>query len=345
MNDILSFDFYNNSIATYLYIIAIFAAAAILHIVIKKLIIKKFFKSENFAQQFSRQLLGPAIWLTAFFVLLKSFELADWLYETINIIYIVATTWFITRLVITAFEYLIFIFIQKTKAEEDWKKFRPLLSFFKFIIWLLGLLYLLNYLGVNVTTAMAGLGIGGIAVALAAQTILGDLFGYFVINFDRPFEIGDFLIFDDKLGVVEKIGIKSTKIRALSGEQIVVSNSNLINTKIHNYKRMQRRRIVFNFGVVYQTPAEKLKQIPGIVKQFVEENELAEFDRSHFKAFGNFSLDFENVYYINTNDYNIYMNIQQEINLKIFEKFEDMGISFAYPTQTLFMNKSGMSGD
>lgn len=340
MNDILAFDFLNNSVSTYLYIIVIVAVAALLHVVIKNLIIKKVFEGNEYAAKISKQLLGPVIWLTAFYISLKSFELAEWLYETINITYIVAATWFITRLAITVFQYVVDTVLKKTKPEEDQKKLRPILSFVKLIIWLLGLLYLLNYLGVDVSTALAGLGIGGIAVALAAQTILGDLFSYFVINFDKPFEIGDFLIFDDKLGVVEKIGIKSTKIRALSGEQIIISNSNLVNSRLHNFKRMQKRRVVFSFGVVYQTPSEKLEQIPGIVKQFVEEDELTEFDRSHFKGFGNFSLDFENVYYINTNDYKTFMDIQEKINLKIFKKFEEIGISFAYPTQTLYVNKN-----
>ncbi len=340
MSDVLAVDFLNNSIKTYLYVAGIFTMAGLLHFVLKNILVRKLFQNNKLVIKFSKQLLGTLIWLSAFYFALKSLELAEWLYEAVNITYIVVATWFATRLVITFSQYVVDTFVIPTKSEQEQNKIKPLLSFFKLLIWLLGLLYLLHYLGFNVSTALAGLGIGGIAVALAAQTLLGDLFSYFVINFDKPFEIGDFLIFDDKLGVVEKIGIKSTKIRALGGEQLVVSNSNLINSRLHNYKRMPRRRVLFNFGVVYQTPADKLKQIPDLVKQFVEENERAQFDRSHFKAFGNFSLDFENVYYINTNDYNVYMDVQQEINLKIFQKFEQMGISFAYPTQTLFMNKN-----
>jgi small-conductance mechanosensitive channel len=340
MDDILAVNFLNNKVETYLFVLIIIVIAASAHILLKYIVAKKFFYGNKFVKKITHQLLGPFIWLAAFYISFRSLELAGWLYDIINIIYIVAATWIVTRLAINAFRFIAESFAHKTKPGIDQKKISPILLFAKLIIWFLGVLYLLNYLGVDITAALAGLGIGGIAVALASQTILGDLFSYFVITFDKPFEIGDFLIFDDKLGVIEKIGIKSTKIRALSGEQIIVSNSNLVNSRLHNYKRMERRRVVFNFGVLYQTSAEKLKLIPAIVKAIIEENELTEFDRSHFKSYGNFSLDFENVYYIKSNDYNVYMDIQQEINLKIFEKFEQMSISFAYPTQTLFVNKS-----
>ena len=206
------------------------------------------------------------------------------------------------------------------------------------IIWGIGLLFMLDNLGFDVTAMVTGLGIGGIAVALAAQNILGDLFNYFVIFFDRPFEIGDFIIVDDKMGVVEYIGIKTTRIKSLSGEQLVLSNSDLTTSRIHNYKRMQRRRIVFRFGVIYQTSFEDVKKIPDLVKSIVEEQEPVQFDRSHFAAYGDSSLDFETVYYVLDSDYAKYMNIQQAINLRLFEEFQRMGVDFAYPTRTLYIS-------
>jgi small-conductance mechanosensitive channel len=184
---------------------------------------------------------------------------------------------------------------------------------------------------------VAGLGIGGIAIALAAQTILGDLFSYLVIFFDKPFEIGDFIILEDKMGTVEYIGIKTTRIRTLGGEQLICSNTDLTNSRVHNFKRMQERRVVFSFGVVYDTTTTKLKLIPGIIKQAIESLRETRFDRAHFKSFGNSSLDFEVVYYILTPDYNLYMDKQQAINMSIFESFEREQIEFAYPTQTLFL--------
>jgi small-conductance mechanosensitive channel len=185
---------------------------------------------------------------------------------------------------------------------------------------------------------VAGLGIGGIAVALASQALLGDLFSYFVIFFDKPFEIGDFIIVGDKLGVVEYVGIKTTRIHALSGEQIVFSNTDLTNSRVHNFKKMEKRRVVFKLGVIYQTPAEKLKSIPRIVKDIIEEQQDVTFDRGHFQSFGDFSLNFEFVYYVAGADYNKYMDIQQAINFSINDIFAREKIEFAYPSQTLFVN-------
>ena len=196
--------------------------------------------------------------------------------------------------------------------------------------------FLLDNLGRDVTTIIAGLGVGGIAIALAAQTILGDLFSYFVIFFDQPFEIGDFIVLDDKSGNIEYVGVKTTRIRTLTGDILVVSNTDLTNSRIHNYKRMSERRIVFKLGLVYQTKHEQLKQIPGFIKSIIESVDGVRFDRSHFSGYGDFSLDFETVYYVLAQDYVIYMEKQQEIYLAIFKKFEEEGIVFAYPTQTLF---------
>lgn len=207
----------------------------------------------------------------------------------------------------------------------------------KIVLWSLILLVALDNLGVNVTALIAGLGVGGIAVALAVQNILGDLFASLSIVLDKPFSVGDFLIIDDFLGSVEHVGLKTTRMRSLSGEQLVFSNSDLLGSRIRNYGRMFERRVVFSIGVTYQTPREKLKKIPQIIKTAVEAQERTRFDRSHFKEYGNFSLNFETVYYVLVPDYNAYMDIQQAINLHIHEQFENEEIEFAYPTQTLFV--------
>jgi len=232
-------------------------------------------------------------------------------------------------------------YAQKTGREEDEKRAKPLLSLISFLLWMVAFIFLLDNFGFNISTLVAGIGVSGIAIAIAAQGILGDLFNYFVIFFDRPFELGDFIIFDDKLGSIEKIGIKTTRIRALSGEQLIISNSNLVNARVHNYKRMERRRVVFRIGVTYQTPLEQLKAIPQMIQEFIESNEQAQFDRSHFQGYGDFALTFETVYYVLTPDYAVYMDIQQAINLKIYEAFAAKGIDFAYPTQTLYIETPG----
>mgnify|MGYP000314634949 CR=1 FL=1 len=155
----------------------------------------------------------------------------------------------------------------------------------------------------------------------------------------KPFEIGDFIIIDDKMGSIEYIGIKTTRIRTLGGEQLICSNTDLTNSRVHNYKRMEKRRVVFSFGVTYQTPASKIKKIPSIVKDIIQRDEGNTFDRAHFSSYGDFSLNFEVVYYVMSADYNIYMDRQQEINISIFETFEKENIEFAYPTQTILFNK------
>jgi small-conductance mechanosensitive channel len=228
-------------------------------------------------------------------------------------------------------------YAQKTGREEDEKRVKPLLSLVSFLLWIMAAIFLLDNLGFNISTLVAGLGVSGIAVAIAAQGILGDLFNYFVIFFDRPFELGDFIIFDDKLGSIEKIGIKTTRVRTLSGEQLIVSNSNLVNSRVHNYKRMERRRILFRIGVTYQTPSNKLEAIPGILRGIIEGIDQTQFDRSHFQGYGDFALTFETVYYVLSPDYAVYMDIQQEINLRLFRAFEEREIAFAYPTQTLYV--------
>lgn len=213
------------------------------------------------------------------------------------------------------------------------------------ILWIIGLIVLFDNLGFNVTAVLTGLGVGGIAIALAAQTILGDMFNYFVIFFDQPFQLGDFIIVDDKMGVVEYIGIKTTRIKSLQGEQIIFSNSNLTNARIHNYKRMNDRRVVFKFGVMYDVGADILEEIPGIVRRIITAIPNTRIDRAHFAAYSPSSLDFEVVYYTLSADYNKYMDIQQEINLAIYREFENRGIKFAHPLMQLLPQQPATSAN
>lgn len=205
------------------------------------------------------------------------------------------------------------------------------------LIWVAGVLFVLNNLGVNITAMVAGLGIGGMAVALAAQAILGDLFSSLSIYLDKPFVIGDFIIVGDLMGTVEHVGIKTTRVRSLSGELLVFANSDLTASRIRNFKQMYRRRVVFALGVTYQTPHEKMKAVPVMVREIFQSVRDVSLDRVHFKFFGDFSLNFEIVYYVLDPDYNVYMDKQQEINLALMKRFEKETIEFAYPTQTVFV--------
>lgn len=212
-----------------------------------------------------------------------------------------------------------------------------LIVFARFVIWSLALLLILDNLGIDVTALMAGLGIGGIAIGLAAQSIFSDLFGSLSIILDRPFVKGDFIVVGDFMGTIERVGLKTTRIRALSGEQIVIANSKLLDGVIHNYQRLQERRIAFGIGITYETPAALVKEVPQLLKTAVEEARETRFDRAHFKSYGDFALLFEVVYYVLTPDYNRYMDVQQIINENILDAFAAKGIAFAYPTQTLHL--------
>lgn len=214
----------------------------------------------------------------------------------------------------------------------------------RLLLWVVVLLLVLDNLGIDITALVAGLGVGGIAVALAVQNILGDLFASLSIVLDKPFATGDFLVIDNYLGSVEHIGLKTTRLRSLSGEQLIFSNTDLLKSRIKNYGRMFERRVVFNLGVTYQTHHEKLRQIPDIIRAAVEGQDSVRFDRSHFSAYKDFSLAFETVYYILSPDYNIFMDIQQEINLQIHARFAEESIEFAYPTQTLFIEGAELTG-
>ena len=210
----------------------------------------------------------------------------------------------------------------------------------RIIIWSVVMLVALDNLGIDVTALVAGLGIGGVAVALSVQNILGDLFASLSIILDKPFVIGDFLIIDDYMGGVEYVGLKTTRVRSLSGEQLIFSNSDLLKSRIRNYGRMFERRVVFSIGVTYDTPREKLRRIPEIIREAIEAEDMTRFDRSHFMKYGDYSLQFETVYYVLSPDYNLYMDRQQAIYFAIHEAFERASIEFAYPTQTLFVTQA-----
>ncbi|AWQ19189.1 mechanosensitive ion channel protein MscS [Pantoea ananatis] len=199
------------------------------------------------------------------------------------------------------------------------------------LVWVMMLLAILSNMGIDITALVASLGVGGIAIALAIQTVLSDVFASLAIGFDKPFEHGDFIVFGDIAGTIEHIGLKTTRLRSLSGEQIVCSNTILLQQTIHNYKRMQQRRIVFRFGISYATPSEQVREISEQVKTIIQGIEMTRFDRAHFLAFDDSKLTFEVVYFVLSADYNQYMDIQQEINLQLMAALEERNIRFAFP--------------
>ncbi len=215
----------------------------------------------------------------------------------------------------------------------------------KMAIWTVVALLALENLGIDVTALVAGIGIGGIAIALAVQNILSDLFASLSIILDKPFVIGDFIIVGELMGTVERIGLKTTRVRSLTGELIIFSNSDLLSSRVRNYKRMYERRIAFSIGVTYQTSPEMVEEIPVLIEGIVSGQPDVRFDRCHFKAFGDFAIVFETVYYVLVPDYGAYMNAQQVINLAIMRTFAERQIEFAYPTQTLFVQREPSEGE
>lgn len=345
-NDFLTTTFLNNTVQDYLISLAIIILGLVFIRVFKKVLLRRIINWSNktsthlddFIVSSIERFGVPALYIATIYTGITFLKLSLRIQRILD----VAITFAITFLVIQLISSIILVMLRtyilrQENGIEKVKQLGGIMLLVNVIIWGVGILFCFDNIGYDVTTIIAGLGIGGIAIALAAQNILGDLFNYFVIFFDRPIETGDFIVVDDKNGIVDYIGIKTTRIKTLSGEQLIFSNSDLMNSRIHNYKRMQERRVLFKIGLTYQSPLESLKQLPGVIKGIIEEQSPVRFDRAHFVSYGDSSLDFEIVYYVLDPDYNKYMDTQQAINLRLFEEVEKMGLDFAYPTRTLFM--------
>lgn len=283
----------------------------------------------------------PLLYYAVFYYALNMLVLPQWFDQALDIAGMLLWTFLIARLIIFSIDYFLQKHLRKSgRGMAGVMQLKGIMLILSIVIWSIAILFFINNLGYNVTTILTGLGIGGIAIALATQTILADLFNYFVLFFDRPFEVGDFIVVEDKSGTVESIGIKTTRIKTLTGEQLVFSNTDLTNSRLHNFKRMEHRRIVFALGVAYGTPKEKLEKIPWIIKEAITRQSNIRFDRAHFVSFGDYGLVFEVVYLVLDDDYNLYMDIQQAINLHIYEAFQKDSIAFALPTQNMILQKN-----
>lgn len=275
----------------------------------------------------------PVLYILSLYAGLSYLKLSMRTGRLIQVFVLVLITFYVLRLITFVVEHLVTGFLRiHDESDIRNKQARGLILILNLALYILGCVFLLDNLGYDVTTVIAGLGISGIAIALAAQTILGDLFSYFVIFFDKPFEIGDFIVVDDKRGTIEYIGLKTTRLRALSGEQIIFSNTNLTNSRVHNHKRLERRRAAFNISVHVETSHETLKRIPQLIKDIIEAQPDLVYDRGHLLSLGQNSFSFEFVYYITNPDYNLYMDRQQTINLQILEVYGLEGIRIASPS-------------
>lgn len=350
MNEFLNRVFLGNSIKDWGIALGVFAGLYILIRILKHFIIKYFTKFsektettlDDFVVEVLKKSVVPALYFAAGYFAFKSLNFNEKVHNTLEVALMFVFTFYVLRIITSTIKYFVYTSLDKYDDSEVKKKqARGILIIINAIVWMLGFVFLLDNMGKDVTTIITGLGIGGIAIALAAQTILGDLFSYFVIFFDRPFEIGDFIVVDDKSGVIEYIGIKTTRIRTLTGDILICANTDLTNARVHNYQKMERRRVVFTLGVLYESTQEMLEMIPGIIKETIDEIDGITYDRSHFSGYGAFSLDFETVYYVEDNDYTLHMEKKQAVFLAIFKKFKKADIGFAYPTQTIYMGSDG----
>lgn len=287
---------------------------------------------------------GKGFYLTLpFYIALKDLMLPPATENFLDILFLAVILYYGVKVINTIIE----IFLQRVVIDEENKDkdFDPSFLYFiglilKIGVWVVAILLFVSNLGYDITAVIAGLGIGGLAIAFALQNVFADIFASVSIYVDKPFKKGDFIMVGEDLGTVKHIGIKSTRIDSLSGEELVISNKELTDARIHNYKRMKERRIVFVFGLVYDTSLAKTKKAVEIVEKVISEiADDVEFDRVHFKKFGDFSLNYEVVYYVKTNKYDRYMDVQQEINFKIKEAFQKAKIEMAFPTQTLHIKK------
>lgn len=256
------------------------------------------------------------------------------IFDGLLIIWVVYQVVFVAQVLI---DYLVRTYLMRGEndaGEESMVNILGVLT--KIVLWAIGILAILANLGFDILPIIAGLGVLGLGIGLALQPVFTDLFAAFTIFFDKPFRVGDFIIFGDQMGTVEKIGVISTRLRALSGEEIVMPNSDLTSATIHNINELARRRVAFHFGVTRETGIEKLRDIPNLTKKAIENIEKVDFDRAHFKQFDNSALTYEIVYYINSGDYAEYMGIQEEINLNLCESFAKEKIDMAYPTQVVY---------
>lgn len=328
--------------------VGVFVLIYLAVMVIKSIVLKKLKKLASKSKtKFDDTLIAgvegirwPLYFFLSLYVALQFTEAPVFLEKTTFYALITVATYYALNILQRFVDYSSEKIIEKRREEEktaDVSLIKTLTKIFKVLMGIVAVLLIISNLGYDITALLTGLGIGGIAIALALQNILEDIFSSFSIYFDKPFVIGDFIIVGDDLGVVKKIGIKTTRIQHLKGHELIISNKELMSTRINNYGKMEKRRISFKFGVKYETTVEKLEKIPGIVRDVIENIDLTEFSRTHFSEFGDFNLVYEVVYFVETSDYGKYMDIQQAINLGILKKLQKESIEFAYPTQTVHL--------
>lgn len=348
-SDFLALTVYGNTVGRILYAAALFAGAFVALKIFQLVVLLKLKQMAERTQtewddeiiEIVRTIRPHVYTLIALYAALRFLFLPAAGNRLINVLFLILITWEAVQIVQRLIGFA--ITRQLAKTDEEKRKHAPVIRNINFLVklalWAMALLLILQNLGIDVTSLIAGLGIGGLAIALAAQNILGDLFSSFSIYFDKPFEIDDFIQIGDDSGTVKAVGLKTTRVETLQGEELVVSNKELTSTRIRNFGKMKRRRVVVTLGLEYDTPNERMRKVADWLRHVVDEAPHAEFDRAHFKEFSSSSLDVELVYYVTSADYAVHMDTLQSVNMGIKEKFEAEGVGMAYPTQTLYVKK------
>lgn len=349
LNGVMGASLWGNTFAQYIFSFILLLLVVLLFKTIK-LFVNQRLKDKHGRYQKEKMILVRAIdalgwpiyFLAGFHLAVFFLNYGPWLSSVLNWLTVVLVAYYLVRVIQSLVDYGVdrLSAVREKEGEGTSASAIKLTGrMIKAVLWVIGLIIVMQNLGYNVSALAAGLGIGGLAIAFALQNVLGDIFASFSIYFDRPFEIGDFIIVGQDMGIVQHIGIKSTRVKTLQGQELVISNRELTETRVHNYRKMDRRRIVFNFGVEYGTSDKKLAQIPEMIKEIIDTQELASVDRVHFKEFGPYALIFEVVYYINDRDYARYMDVQQAINLEMKKRFAKEKIAFAFPRQDIALVK------
>jgi len=348
--EILVYKALDNTVFQYLIAVAVFLALFFVLKIFKNIIVLRLKRLSEKTKTDIDDLLIKIIFsvrqsfylFVSFYVAIRFLNCSELFFRVINYLFFFIIAYYIVKAIESVIDYGAEKLVERRKKQEkelSESVVSLLKKILKAVIWVLAVIIVLQNLGYNITALAAGFGIGGIAIALALQNILGDLFASFAIYFDKPFEIGDYIVVGDDAGTVKQIGIKSTRIQSRQGEQLVISNKELTSARVHNYKKMERRRIVFSFGLAYETPTKKLRKVPDIIREIIGNIEITEIDRVFFNEFGEFSLNFEVVYWLKSSDYEGFVESQPKINLAIMEAFQREGIEMAYPTQTVFVKK------
>ncbi|MBT4121896.1 mechanosensitive ion channel family protein [bacterium] len=356
MFDFLNLDFipdysiFGNSLVDYFKALLVFLIALIVLKVFKTIIIARFKKIalktvtdfDDAVVAMLEYISWPFYLLISIYIGLRYLSLPELIDRIINGVFLVIIVYYVVKMISMLVDYIAKNALLKDQ-EDDTRDNQTVISVISKIVkiglWATALILLLSNFGYNVTSLVAGLGIGGIAIALAAQNVLSDLFSSISIYFDKPFKIGDFIVAGKEKGTVKRIGIKTTRIQSVNGEELIISNQDLTNARVQNFKTMEKRRTTFLLGVTYETPKAKLEKIPLMIEGIIKKVKGTEVERVHFKTFGDSSLIFEVVYLVDTIEYVKFLDIQQEINFAIIAEFEKEKIEFAYPTQTIFVKK------